>query len=77
MCNPKTYIMAYKEKDQKELELIQKVVSAVAKHEMQDGIIHEELEKFGNEGLEIARKRYDPSMDLSSFPMRYGLFARI
>lgn len=48
MCNPKTYIMAYKEKDQKELELIQKEVSAVAKHEMQDGIIHEELEKFGN-----------------------------
>lgn len=68
MCNPKTYIMAYKEIDQKELELIQRVVSVVAKREMQNGFTLEELEKYGNEGVEIARKRYNPNKGFKFIP---------
>lgn len=68
MCNPKTYIMAYKVKDKKEQELIQKVVRVVIKHEMQDGITIEELEKYANEGLGIARERYDPKRGFKFIP---------
>lgn len=53
--------MAYKEKNQKELEINERLVLSLVKRYYQEGMEMDALIASGNKGLELARKHFDPS----------------
>ena len=68
MYNQKTYIMAYIEKNEKEKITLLILVRVLARKFVETKIPFKELEEWGKEGLNEAKRRYEPSCGFKFVP---------